>query len=114
MNKKDTLNNLIEQVLNSADGIERAVAKPFLLTRINARLNQPKETVWDKASWFIGRPLVAFSGLAILILINATVIFFNRPASGTVATEQTVQENIDEFSYTAVSTIYDFENSEPQ
>lgn len=114
MNKKDKINDLIEQALNSADGIERAVAKPFLLTRINARLNQSKETIWEKASWFIGRPSVAFSGLTMLILINVTVIIFNRSEPATVATEQSVQENIDEFSYTAASTIYDFENSEAQ
>lgn len=114
MNKEDKINNLINQALNSADGIERAVVKPFLLTRINARLNQSKETIWEKASWFIGRPSVAFSGLAILIFINVTVIIFNRSAPLPVVTEQPAQESIDEFSYTAVSTIYDFENSEPQ
>ncbi len=114
MNKRDKINDLIEQALTSADGVERAVVKPFLLTRINARLNQSKETIWEKASWFIGRPSVAFSGLAMLILINVTVILFNQSEAAPVATEQPAQENMDDFSYTAVSTIYDFENAEPQ
>ena len=114
MNKKEKIDDLIDQALNSADGIERAVVKPFLLTRINSRLNQSKETIWEKASWFIGRPSVAFSGLAMLILINVTVIIFNRSQPGPVAPEQSLQENIDEFSYTAVTTLYDFENSEQQ
>jgi hypothetical protein len=114
MNKKDKINDLIDQALRSVDGIERAVAKPFLLTRINARLNKSKETVWEKASWFIGRPSVAFTGLTMLILINVTVIIFNRSEPRNIAIEQSSQENIDEFSYTAVSTIYDFENSEQQ
>ena len=114
MNKKDKINNLIEQALSSVDGIERATAKPFLLTRINARLNQSKETFWEKLSWFIGRPSVAFSGLTMLILINVTVIIFNQSEPATRATEQLVQENVDEFSYTASATIYDYENSEAQ
>lgn len=114
MNKKDKINDLINQALSSTDGIERAIAKPFLLTRINARLNQSKETFWEKASWFIGRPTIAFSGLAMLILINVTVIIFNQSEPGNVATEQSAQENIDDFSYTTVTTIYDFENSDAQ
>jgi len=114
MNKKDKIDDFIAQALTSTDGIERAVAKPFLLTRINARLNQSKETIWEKASWFIVRPSIAFSGLTMLILINITVILFNQSEAAPVATEQPAQENIDDFSYTAVSTIYDFENAEPQ
>ncbi len=114
MNKKDKINDFVEQALTSADSCERAIAKPFLLTRINARLNQSKETIWEKAGWFIGRPSVAFSGLAILILINVTVIIYNRSEPASVATEQPAQENIDVYTYTTVSTIYDFENSEPQ
>jgi len=114
MNKNDKIFDLIDQTLTSADGIERAVAKPFLLTRINARLNQSKETIWEKTSLFIVKPSVAFSGLAVLLLINVMVILFNRSEARPVATDLPSHENIDEYSYTSVSTIYDFENSEPK
>ena len=63
MNKEERINKLIEEALNSVDDIRRAEPKPFLLTRINARMNRVVESVWEKAGWFIARPVVAFTGL---------------------------------------------------
>jgi hypothetical protein len=36
-----TLNTQIEQALNSLDGIKRAPANPFLLTRVMEKLHEP-------------------------------------------------------------------------
>jgi hypothetical protein len=67
MNKKEHINKLIEEALNSVDNVKRAAPKPFLLTRIHARMNKGTESVWEKAGWFIGRPAVAFTGLCMII-----------------------------------------------
>ena len=112
MNKREHIDKLIEDALNSVDDSVRATPKPYLLTRINARLNKANESVWEKAGWYIGRPAVAFTGLCMLILINVMVVIFNGQSTPVAATEQTAQSQADEFSYT-VATIYDTENTQP-
>ena len=69
-------------------------------------------SVWEKAGWFIGRPAVAFSGLCLIILINALVVVFNKQSNTVANAEQVVHNTTDEFPYT-VATIYDFENVQP-
>ena len=112
MNKKEQINKLIEEALNSVDNISRAEAKPYLLTRINARMRKGTESTWEKAGWFIGRPAVAFTGLCLVLLINVMVIVINNSSDTTTIAEQSVQTQTDEFSYT-VATIYDNENTQP-
>ncbi len=112
MNKKDHIDKLVEETLNSFDNSNRAEPKPFLLTRIHARMNKATESAWERAGWFIGRPAVAFSGLCLLILINLSVVVFNRESEPAATAEQSVQNQADEFSYT-VATIYDIENTQP-
>ena len=104
MKKEEEINKLVDEALDSVNDISRAVARPYLLTRINARINKGSETVWDKAGWLIGRPAVAFTGLCI-------VFVFNSPSATVTATDQVAQSPADEFSYT-VSTIYDFDNAQ--
>ena len=112
MNKQDNINKLIEEALNSVDDAQRAEPRPFLLTRIHARMNNGTESVWEKAGWFIGRPAVAFAGLCMIVLINVMVIMSNKTSDTVTATDQVVQNSTDEFSYTA-ATIYDNENAQP-
>jgi hypothetical protein len=112
MNKHENMNKLVDEALSSVDDIKRAEVKPFLLTRINARMNKGTESVWEKAGWFISRPAVAFAGLCMIILINIMVVLLNGSANSGTVTEQTAQSPADEFSYT-VATIYDTENTQP-
>lgn len=112
MNKNEHINKLIEEALNSVDDMERAAPKPFLLTRINARMGKAKESVWEKAGWFIGRPAVAFTGLCMVLLVNVMVIMSNKTSTPAIATEQVAQNSTDEFSYT-IASIYDIENTQP-
>lgn len=112
MNKKEQINKLIEEALGSVDTIKRAEAKPYLLTRINARMRKGTESAWEKAGWFIGRPAVAFTGLCLVLLINVMVVVVNNMPDNAAVAEQSVQTPADEFSYT-VATIYDNENTQP-
>ena len=112
MNKQEQINKLVEEALNSVEDVQHAVAKPFLFTRINARMSKEVESAWEKFGWFITRPAVALTGLCMILLINAIVIITNKTANDVAATEQVAQNSADEFSYT-VSTIYDNENTQP-
>lgn len=111
MNKQEKINKLIDDALNSADHINRAVAKPFLLTRIHARMHKGKESVWEKAGWLIGRPAVAFTGLCLIVLVNIMVVLGNKPSTADYAMERSSQQQVDEFSYT-VATIYEIDNTQ--
>ncbi|MEP7143202.1 MAG: hypothetical protein ABI707_10050 [Ferruginibacter sp.] len=106
MNKKENINQLIDEAINSVEDVKRAAPMPFLLTRVYARLNKAKENMWEKATGFIGRPAIAIPGLILLIVINVTVVIFNRADPFTTSTEQSAQPSSDEFS-DAVATIYD-------
>lgn len=112
MNRKENINKLIEEAIGSVDAVTRATPKPYLLTRINARMNKATESAWEKAGWFIGRPAIAFTGLCMIVLLNVMVVMFNKKSDATTTAEQTVQTQADEFYYT-VATIYDIDNTQP-
>jgi hypothetical protein len=112
MNKEEHINKLIEDTINSVVNIKRAEPMPFLLSRVNARLNRAKENVWEKVVWFIGRPAIAIPGLIMLIVINGMVVLFSRADPFGSQAEQSYQAPVDEFSYT-VATFDDIENTEP-
>ena len=112
MNKQEQIDKLVDEALNSMDDAQRAAAKPYLLTRIHARMNKETGSVWEKAGWFITRPAVAFTGICLVVLINASVIFYNKSTTAVTNTDVAVQNTTDEFSYT-VSGIYDIENTQP-
>jgi len=71
MKNNEHINQLTEEALNSLDGTSRATAKPYLLTRLNARMQNAKESNWDNALRFISKPAVALAGLCLVIAINA-------------------------------------------
>lgn len=111
MNKQEQIDKMIEEALDSADNVQRACANPWLYTRIQARMNKQNESVWEKAGRFIARPAVAFTGICLVVLINAAVVLHNKNAPVN-NNDVAVQNSTDEFSYT-VSGIYDIENTQP-
>ena len=112
MNRQENINKLIEESLNSMDDVKRAEPKPFLFTRINARMNKSTESFWEKAGWFITRPAVALAVVCLVLIINATAIFYNKTETPVATADVAVQNTADEFSYT-VAGIYDSENTQP-
>ena len=113
MKKKQAIYDLVEEAFNSVNNIERASPKPFLLSRVNSRLQNKKSgSWWENAALLIGRPSIAIPGLAMLMVVNLTAVIFYASEQAVVISEQSLQASSDEFSYT-VATIYDNENSEP-
>ncbi len=102
--------NKIEEVLNSLDGAERAVPRPFLLTRINARLQQKVPVnFWGAAFAFISRPLVAGIGLLLFLMVNVIIISRNKNTAGSNIVIQNTNTAQYEFAIN-VASIYDIEN----
>jgi hypothetical protein len=113
MNSKKNIDQLVEEAFNSINNIERASVKPFLLSRVNSRmLSEKRNTWWENAAFYFGKPSFAIPGLAMLMLINITAVIFYASEPSTSIAEQNIQASSDEFSY-SVASIYENENSEP-
>ena len=74
----------IEEALSSFDNIQKASPKPFLLTRINAKLNNKARNIWEKIAFFMSRPTVMLLGLTLVIATNLSVIFINSSSKNKV------------------------------
>lgn len=86
----------VEEALNSVDGIKRASPRPYLLTRINARLNRRAKTNWDKAAVFMSRPAVMVAGICLVLAINISVVLLNTPTSNNTVAERSANVGTDE------------------
>ena len=108
--QKKSIEKLVDETINSFDGAERAAAKPFLLTRINAKLQADPQNVWTRAGSFLSSPRVALAGLLLILALNAAIIIRNTNEENSIVQNTTAVK--DEFAINVIS-IYDTENQEP-
>jgi len=107
---KEQLNKLVEDTLNSIEGIEQAEANPFLYAKINERANGRKAS--EKFSLGYGTKL--FLAFAILVVINAftLLIYSSNYSNTTVTTTETTsaKQDINSFinEYNLVDTNYNY------
>jgi len=111
MNRQEQIDKLVDNAMSSLEDAQPAAPAPFLLTRIQARINRPTGSVWEKAVFFISRPAIAFTGICLVLLLNVLVIAYNKTSDNTPS-EMIVQNSADEFTYTPTA-IYDLENTLP-
>ncbi len=111
MTSNEHINKLIHEALSSLDNAKRAIPKPYLLTRLNARMQNNNETSWDTALKFINRPAIALAGICLVIAINAIVVT-NNYSSNTTAASEDRYTSVDEYN-SSVAVLNDIENIEP-
>lgn len=111
MNKNEHINKLVDEALGSLDGAERATPRPYLFTRLNARMQREPENSWDNVLKFISRPAIALAGLCLVITINALVVSSNYTGQTTTVAEEQYA-SADEYN-TSVAVLNDIENIEP-
>ncbi len=110
---RSNIEKMVEETIQSIDGINKAVPKPYLLTRLNARMQQSMlQNGWTKLGSFLSRPVIALAGILLLLAINVAIISSNTTIPDRSLAEQTGSELKDEFAINVVS-IYDTENQEP-
>jgi len=112
MNKQERIDKMTDEALSSLDGAKRATAKPYLFTRLTARMQRQDEGAWENIGRFIARPVVVIAGLCLIIAVNVVVIATNNnnsTATNTSVAEQGATQ--DEFS-TSIASLYDTENTE--
>ena len=70
--------NHIEEILGSLDHCQRAAAPDFFYTRLKARMEKESGFGVEAKKPLILRPVFALAALAVILLINAFVIFQNN------------------------------------
>lgn len=109
---KTKLAQMVNETMNSLDAVERAAPAPFLLTRINARLNRPQVSVWERISLFIARPGIALAAVAFVIIINLLIYNYSNSAVD-LNNIQNMQAYSDEYSINNSPALFDLENIQP-
>lgn len=107
----DFLNKKVDEIMQSIDGIKRAAPRPFLFTRLEARM-QNERNVWNKLSSFVARPVIAFACICFVLIINAMVVLFSGTPANSLAQQGSELATADEYSQVSYN-LYDFENSKP-
>lgn len=112
--EQDAINKKITDTIHSLDAINRATTNPYLMTRLNAKIQAlPAPSLWTKIGGFVSRPLVAGIGLVIIVMINVIAIQLKEDAQQPAENSTTVVANTQYDVNINVSSIYDIENREP-
>lgn len=77
---------LVEDTLNSLDGMERAEPQPFLYTRLTARLQRAPSNFWERSVRYLSRPVVAVACLLLVLAANGFALI-NRANTSSEQTE---------------------------
>lgn len=112
--KKNDLDKMLEATLNSMEAAERATPAPYLLTRINARMqNGRNSSAWQKISAVLARPAIAFSFFVFILMMNVWIISSSVGNNNASSSMQNLQPSDDEYSMNASTSLFDFENTQP-
>ncbi|MEO6330330.1 MAG: hypothetical protein ABIO55_15455 [Ginsengibacter sp.] len=107
----NSLKNKVDAALSSINHIKAATPSPFFYTRLLAKINNGKGTVWEKWSAFFLRPTVAFAALCFIIVVNAYVLY-SKLGDDISSPDQTELASSDIYNDT-VTALYDLENLKP-
>jgi hypothetical protein len=113
--KKENLEKLVEETINSLDGAAKASPAPFLLTRIGAKManRQEQPSLWERAGFLITRPAIAFTILATVLLMNVYIIASSANGNDSGMAVQNTAGLPEEYSLNTGSSLYVFENIQP-
>lgn len=97
----------ITQILNSLEGLQSAEPRPFLHTRLAARMERDRTDPWMRAWDFVSRPVVALSIICSLLLLNMYTVYQRAGHSADVSEESLSISSADYdgqyFSYYAIN-----------
>ena len=96
---KQNIEQRVDEAMNSLDGIQKVGPKPFFFTRLQARMAAGENSGWEKVSSFLARPVIAFTVISCIVLINSWAFFkYNSTTNNSKPiSQQTEQLSTDEF-----------------
>ena len=111
MKNPENIEKRVSGALGSLDGAHRATPGPFFFTRVQARLNNMENSIWESISSLLARPGIAIAGISLVILMNAIVLFKGEEGSPVLA-EQSEQVFTEDYNM-AINSFYENVNPEP-
>jgi uncharacterized protein (DUF1786 family) len=111
MKKNNHIDKWVDETINSFDGAERATPKPYLFTRLTAKMQNRTENSWDNALRFLSKPAVVMACVCLVIAVNAAVLSFSNNSNTATTTEE--QYAVADDYNTSVAVLNDIENIEP-
>ncbi len=103
----------INEALQSIDGIAPASPRPYLLTRIQARLSSiAAQSSWETIAQFISRPVVMVASVVFLLSLNLSILVVNHSAKNNADEERQSTLVVEDDFYTAMMAIDNIENTE--
>jgi hypothetical protein len=111
-NNNEHIEKMIDNALSSADNAGRALPRPFLFTRLKARMERQHESAWERTARISARPSVVIAALCMIISINAMIVAYSNSGKSAKTNIQDQLATTDEFT-TSVTALYYSENSEP-
>jgi hypothetical protein len=116
MKMKKDIQKLVDETLDSLDGIRPAGPKPFLYTRVIGRLQREQKTVWESMGSFLSRPLVVAAGLCVILIMNGFILFRSDSTSTGTKPPNYANEMLgsDNEAVLATSSSFDYENIDQQ
>lgn len=108
---QENFNKKTEETISSLDGIERASPAPFFFTRLEARM-QSEKGIWGGISSFLSKPVIAFTCILLVIMINAAVILTSQKSINSATSQNNELATADEYSQVSYS-FYEYANTKP-
>ncbi|MET0636290.1 MAG: hypothetical protein ABWZ25_09710 [Chitinophagaceae bacterium] len=108
MEKRDDMNEKVEGVMQSLDGIKRADPGPWFFSRLSQRLGSNPRSPWFYIGAFLSRPSVAISGVMAVLILNL-VLLLNQQSEVETASLPLNFSSENEY-ITASNSSYDYEN----
>ncbi|MFZ9386506.1 MAG: hypothetical protein ACO25B_01370 [Chitinophagaceae bacterium] len=108
-------NKRIEDILNSLDGIKRAVPSGFFYTRLKARMEKELLPVPPRSGFL--KPAYVFPVLALVLALNAFVILAREdknPENTPTSERELLQTIAAEYNPADVSSLYDLNEEKKQ
>lgn len=75
MEKREWISQEVENTLSSLEGLKKAQAPAFLMTRIEASLKREEITIWQGVALFFARPIVTCLTVVTILFINTMAYY---------------------------------------
>ncbi|HTD93619.1 MAG TPA: hypothetical protein VK644_07405 [Chitinophagaceae bacterium] len=112
MKQRPDINQKVEEILQSLDGMKQAAPAPWFYTRVMAKLRKDEKTGWMTMASFLSRPAVAIAGLCIILVMNAVLLLKqdNQVSTAQAYANQDGQVMSDNEAVAASTSSFDYEN----
>lgn len=114
MSTDKNIEQLVQETLNSLDGVQRAEANPYLYTRVQQALRPlPSQGIWSKGVMLLSRPAFLVIVIGLLVAINVFVFTNNKSQKPPVAVTQNGEQLFASDYNMNETSIYEQTTTEP-